>query len=81
MCICVEDSQSYQCSEYGWSTVCHYHSDTLASDSKDEKELHRVEKDTKKDFEQLEVNKQWQGGGGVVTRGGASAYHPYTNCQ
>ena len=44
-------------SEYGWNMVRHYQNDPLASDSEDEKELHRAEKDAMKDFEQLEANK------------------------
>ena len=67
-------------SEYGWNTVRHYQSDPLASDSEDEKELHRAEKDAKKDFEQLEANKRRRGGGAGSGKGRRSpAYHPYTN--
>ena len=67
-------------SEYGWIMVRRYQSDPLASDSEDEKELHRAEKDAKKDFKQLEVNKRRQGGGAGSRKGRRSpAYHPYTS--
>lgn len=64
-------------SEYGWRMVRHYQSDLLASDSEDEKELHRAEKDAKKDFEQLEVIKRRRGGG--AWRKCPSKYHLYAN--
>ena len=38
-------------SEYGWATVKHYQDDPLASDSKDEKNLGRAEKEARKDAE------------------------------
>ena len=65
-------------SEYGWSTVRHYQSDPLTSDSEDKRKPYRAEKDAKKDFEQLEMTKWQQGGGTWSTRRKCPpAYHPY----
>lgn len=46
--------------EYGWATVKHYQNNLLASDSKDDKNLGRVEKEARKDAE-CQANKCRQG--------------------
>ena len=38
-------------SEFGWATVKYYQSDPLASDSNDEKDLGRAEKEARRDTE------------------------------
>ena len=45
-------------SEYGWATVKHYQDDPLASDSEDEKNLGRAEKEARKDAERQASKRQ-----------------------
>ena len=47
-------------SEYGWATVKHFQDNTLASDSEDEKNLDKVEKEARKDAEH-QANKRQHG--------------------
>jgi len=46
------------CSKFGWATVKFYQSDPLASDSEDEKDLGRAEKEARKDAERQMAKQQ-----------------------
>ena len=45
-------------SEFGWATVKYYQSDPLASDSEDEKDLGRAEKEARKDTERQSAKRR-----------------------
>ena len=55
-------------SEFGWATVHYYQDDPLASDSEDEKNLNRVEKEARKEAERLASKRQRGGASGSKRR-------------
>ena len=69
------------CLDYGWGAVCHYQADPLADDSNDKKQLHRANKETKKDFEEGNSysQKKLRGGNWDGRRG--RQFNPYNYRQ